>query len=419
MQLYTKILIGLLLGILFGWLIHILDARWITVYLDPVGQIFLRLIKLVVVPMILSSIILGASGMRDTRKLGSLGLWTLLFFITTTAIAIAIGVTLTEFTKPGAALPEADRNSLMQSYADAVTEKTASIDPKNRSELERVLDLLVRIVPTNPIEAMSQGDMLGIIFFALFFGLCLTLIDRAKADVFRNVIDAFNDTILKMITLIMHTAPFGVFAIIADAVATLGIGILIPLGFYGLVVLGGLALHLVLTYGFLLFFLARQNLFVFLKRIRPALLLGFSTSSSSATLPVSMKVAEEELGVSREVSSFTLPLGATINMDGTALYQGVAAMFIAQVFGIELTLTQKLLMVLTATLASIGAAGVPGAGMITLAVVLQSAGIPLAGIALIFGIDRLLDMFRTTINIVGDLTCTVIMDNRYKRGSNP
>ncbi|MBE7439748.1 MAG: dicarboxylate/amino acid:cation symporter [Spirochaetales bacterium] len=418
MQLYTKILLGLLLGILAGWLIHVLDARWITVYLDPVGQIFLRLIKLVVVPMILSSIILGASGMRDTRKLGSLGLWTILFFLSTTAIAIGIGVTLTEVTRPGLALAESDRNTLMQSYADAVTEKTSAANTQaGRSELQRILDLLVRIVPTNPIEAMSQGDMLGIIFFAVFFGLCLTLIDREKADTFRSVIDAFNDTILKMITLIMHTAPFGVFAIIADAVATLGIGILVPLGFYGLVVLAGLTLHLLITYGFFIFSLARQNPVLFLKKIRPALLLGFSTSSSSATLPVSMKVAQEELKVSPEVSSFVLPLGATINMDGTALYQGVAAMFIAQVFGIELTLIQKLLMVLTATLASIGAAGVPGAGMITLAVVLQSAGIPLAGIALIFGIDRLLDMFRTTINIVGDLTCTVIMDRRYKMGA--
>jgi Na+/H+-dicarboxylate symporter len=261
---------------------------------------------------------------------------------------------------------------------------------------------------------MSQGDMLGIIFFAIFTGICLSLIDKQKAQRFREIIDAFNDVILKMITLVMHTAPYGVFAIIAGAVAALGINILLPLGFYGLVVIAGLIFHTLLTYGSALLLFVRTNPLAFLQAIRPALLLGFSTSSSSATLPITMEVARKNLKAREEILSFTLPLGATINMDGTALYQGVAAIFIAQVFGVELSMLEKIIMVLTATLASIGAAGVPGAGMITLAIVLQTAGIPLAGIALIFGLDRLLDMFRTSVNIIGDLTCTVLMDRTLK-----
>lgn len=382
----------------------------ITTYTDWIGQVFIRLVKMVVVPLILASLILGAANLGDIRKLGSLGIKAFGFFMLTTAVAVSIGVLAANIFRPGDGLPDEKKTELLQAYkstADSKVEKAS--DNADQSQFERIKNLFVKMVPTNPIKSLADGDMLAIIFFALFVGVCLTMIPPEKSATFIKTIDGLNEVVLKMVMLAMETAPYGVFALILSTVADMGIDILIPLGKYGLVVVGALLLHVLITHFSFITFYLRLNPLHFLKAIKEALLLGFSTSSSSATLPISMNVTQANLGVSKEVTSFVLPLGATVNMDGTALYQGVAAIFIAQVYGIELAFTEQIIMVLTATLASIGAAGVPGAGMITLAVVLGTAGIPLEGIALIFGLDRILDMFRTMINITGDITCASVM----------
>ena len=452
MKLYTKILIGMILGTLAGAILHYFGLAYIAKYTDYIGKIFIRLIKMVVVPLILASLILGAANLGDIKKIGKIGIRALTFFMLTTFASVTIGITLANALEPGVGLPAEKRDQLVAQYKKAADKKLGAREGRNelgeamltvlinnepiqerkepletvrdnynkkfedaakkkreKSEIQKILDILLLMVPVNPVEALAKGDMLAIIFFALFFGLCITLIPEERADNLIGTMDGLNEAVLKMVALAMEMAPYGVFALMVGVVATMGLEILLILGFYGLIVVLGLFLHLVLTHSSIIFFYLRTNPLKFFIAIKEAILLGFSTSSSSATLPVSMSVAQKNLGISNEVSSFTLPLGATINMDGTALYQGVAAIFIAQVFGVDLSFTQQLVMILTATLASIGAAGVPGAGMITLAVVLATANIPEVGIALIFGLDRLLDMFRTSLNIVGDLTCTAVM----------
>lgn len=385
-------------------------AQRFTEFTDPIGDIFIRLVKMVVVPLILASLILGAANLGDIRKLGSIGLKAFGFFTLTTAVAVTIGIVGANVLRPGDGLPDSKKQELVQQYSKSAAGKVESVTKGPQpSEFQKIVKLFVNMVPTNPIQALAKGDMLAIIFFALFAGLCITLIPPEKSSALVKTIEGVNEVVLKIVMLAMETAPYGVFALILGVVAEMGIDILIPLAKYGLVVVGALLAHLLITHFSFIGLYLRVNPLRFLRAIKEALLLGFSTSSSSATLPISMNVTQKNLGVSNEVSSFVLPLGATINMDGTALYQGVAAIFIAQVYGIELTMSEQLIMVLTATLASVGAAGVPGAGMITLAVVLGTANIPIEGIALIFGLDRILDMFRTAINITGDITCSAVM----------
>ncbi len=385
-------------------------AQRFTEYTDPIGDIFIRLVKMVVVPLILASLILGAANLGDIRKLGSMGLKAFAFFTLTTAVAVTIGIFAANILRPGDGLPDEKKKELVQQYSKSATGKVESVTTGPQpSEFKKIVKLFVNMVPTNPIKALAEGDMLAIIFFALFAGLCITLIPPEKSGALVKTIEGVNEIVLKIVMLAMETAPYGVFALILGVVAEMGIDILVPLLQYGLVVVGALVAHLAITHFSFISFYLRLNPFKFLRAIKEALLLGFSTSSSSATLPISMNVTQKNLGVSNEVSSFVLPLGATINMDGTALYQGVAAIFIAQVYGIDLSISEQLIMVLTATLASVGAAGVPGAGMITLAVVLGTANIPIEGIALIFGLDRILDMFRTAVNITGDITCSAVM----------
>lgn len=381
-----------------------------THYTDPIGDIFIRLVKMVVVPLILASLILGAANLGDIRKLGTMGIKAFGFFMLTTAVAVSIGVLAANIFRPGDGLPEDKKTELLQQFQKTTDAKveSATSGPKE-SEFDKIVGLFVRMVPTNPIQALAEGDMLAIILFSLFTGLCLTMIPYEKAEIFIRTMEGLNEIVLKMVMLAMETAPYGVFALIVGVVADMGIDILLPLLKYGGVVVGALIFHIAITHFSFISFYLKLNPLRFLQAIKEALLLGFSTSSSSATLPISMNVAQANLGISNETTSFVLPLGATINMDGTALYQGVAAIFIAQVYGIELAFSEQLVMVLTATLASVGAAGVPGAGMITLAVVLGTAGIPLEGIALIFGLDRILDMFRTMVNITGDITCAAVM----------
>ena len=410
MKLYTKILIGMVLGIIVGLLLNQFGGQGLTVYIEWIGEIFIRLVKMLVVPLVLVSLILGAASLGDIRKVGKMGAKAFGFFMLTTALAVIVGLLVANIAQPGVGLDPEKKDELVAQYQDQAAERNAqAAEMASKSEFEKIIGLFVRMVPTNPFQALGEGDMLGVIFFSLFLGITITLIPPEKAKILVDFFDALNDAVIKLVTLAMETAPYGVFALMVGVVSQLGIDVLVLLTKYAVVVLVGLLLHVAITHFSFIRFIGKQNPLKFLQAIKEAIVLGFSTSSSSATLPISMNVAEKNLGVSKQVASFVLPLGATINMDGTALYQAVAALFIAQVFGIDLTLTQQLTVVLTATLASVGAAGVPGAGMITLALVLGTIGVPETGLALIFGVDRLIDMCRTTINIIGDLTLTLVM----------
>jgi Na+/H+-dicarboxylate symporter len=306
---------------------------------------------------------------------------------------------------PGTGLPADTQQELMAAYQEQAAGAEASM-----RERPGTIETLLEIVPTNPMAALANGEMLQIIFFAMFFGIALTLVkDRAKAERIIDFFDGVTDAMIVVVHMVMELAPYGVFALIAAVIAIYGVEVLLSLLIYSLCVLIGLALHMTVVYGTAVFIFGRMSPFFFFKGVRKAQAIAFATSTSSGTLPVTMECAEKNLGVSEEISSFVLPLGSTVNMDGTALYQGVATVFIAQVFGIDLTIGQQLTIVLMATLASIGAAGVPGVGIITLAMVLETLGLPLEGIALILGVDRFLDMARTMVNITGDSAVSVIV----------
>ncbi len=369
-----------------------------------IGRLFLALIKMIVVPLVFFSLVVGVASLGDFRKLGRIGARTIGFFVTTTAMALIIGVTLTNVIKPGKLLSEDDRASLLASY-----QAEAGDTVEKAAEAPTLVDQLLAIVPNNPMEALAKGDMLQIIFFALMLGVALTFMKQRKSKPVVDLFDRLNEAMVMLVHIVMKLAPYGVAALLFKVVGSTGPSVLLALGVYGLVVLAGLALHLTITYGSVVRFGAKLQFIPFIKAIRPAMLLGFSTSSSSATLPVTKECVEDNLSVSPEVSSFVLPLGATINMDGTALYQGVAAIFIAQIYGMDLGFADQLTIIISATLASVGAAGVPGAGMITLAMVLTAVGVPTEGIALVLGVDRLLDMFRTATNLTGDSACTAFM----------
>ncbi len=373
-------------------------------WLQPIGAAFMRLITMVIVPLVFSSLVVGVASLGDVRKLGRLGVRTLALYLSTTAAAVSIGLVCANLLQPGAFIDEGSRVALQAQFDDAAG---AQVD--KAAEAPSMIDNLLAIIPLNPVASLASGDMLQVIFFALLFGIALTLLDEERARPVVTFMDRVQEAMVVIIHVVMKVAPFGVAALVAEVVGTSGWSVLGGLLVYGLTVLVGLALHLALVYGALLKSLARLPLVDFLRAIRPAQLIAFSTSSSSATLPVSMECAEQNLGVSNPVASFVIPLGATVNMDGTALYQGVAAVFIAQVFQIDLGWGEQLAIVATATMASIGAAGVPGAGMVTLAMVLTATGIPTVGVALILGMDRLLDMFRTAVNVTGDLVVTASM----------
>jgi proton glutamate symport protein len=404
-QLYTKVLIALAAGAVFGLIANWLGfAGFVGVYIKPVGTAFIRLISMVVVPLVFASLLVGTASLKDIRALGRIGAKTLIFYMCTTAIAVSIGLLLTGIVRPGSSLPEQAREELVH---DAENQA----DPASRpaAEKPRIRDLLLNIIPTNPVKALAEGQMLQIIFFAMLMGICLTLIPAEQG---RPVIDFFkgiDEIIVRMVHVIMLTAPYGVFALIASVVADFGAGILLMLLRYSVVVLLGLAVQMFVVYSSALKVFTRMSMVHFFRSLRPAQLMAFCSSSSNATLPVTMECMEKNLGVPPHICSFTLPLGATINMDGTALYQGVAAAFLAQVYGIDLSFGQQLTIVLTATMASIGTAGIPGAGVIMLAIVLGSVGVPLQGIGIIMGVDRILDMCRTAVNITGDAVCAAVV----------
>ena len=383
-------------------------------WLQPIGKLFLRLIRMVIVPLVFASLLVGVASLGDVRKLGRLGGKTLGLYLATTAIAVTIGLICANIIQPGNFVGEADRVSLLAQFQSAAGSRVSAA-----AEAPSTTDTILSIIPTNPAASMTEGDMLQIIFFALVFGIALTLLGPGEAAPVVTFFDKIQQAMIVLIQLVMELAPFGVAALVAEVIGLSGFSVLQALLVYGLTVVIGLAIHAVLIYGGLVQVLAKVSLLTFMRAIRQAQLIAFSTSSSSATLPVSLRCAQERLGISSPVASFVLPLGSTVNMDGTAMYQGVAAVFIAQVFQLDLSLQAQLSIVLTATMASIGAAGVPGAGMITLALVLTTIGVPMAGLALILGIDRILDMCRTAVNVTGDLAVTAVVAKSEGEELNP
>jgi Na+/H+-dicarboxylate symporter len=405
LQLHTKVLIGLLVGVIFG----VLANQWgfsafVFSYIEPIGSVFIKLIRLVVVPLVFASLLVGTASLNDIRKLGRIGAKTVAYYLCTTIIAISIGLLLANTLKPGVGLSEEARTQLMESVSE---EAGAQIEtaPKKAT----VTDILLNIIPTNPVKAFVEGKMLQIIFLALMTGICLSLIPSERSRPVINFFEGINELIIQMVHIIMKIAPYGVFALISAVVANFGLGILFVLLKYSIVVIAGLILHVTVVYALAIKIFSKQKIGTFFRGIRPAQLIAFSSASSSATLPVTMECTERNLGVPGQIASFALPLGATINMDGTALYQGVSAVFIAQVYGMGLTVPQQLIIVLTAVLASIGTAGTPMAGVITLAIVLESIGVPLEGIALILGVERILDMCRSVVNVTGDASYAVVV----------
>ena len=415
LALHWKILIGMLLGVTFGFIMLEVQggADFVASWIKPLGTIFVKLLKLIAVPLILASLIKGISDLKDISKFASIGLKTIIIYVLTTVIAISIGLILVNTFNPGDGVSQETISKLTETYAgnSGVQGKIAEA---SRQQAGRPLDFLEAMVPDNAFSALSNNKlMLQVIFLAMFLGISLLLVGEKSAKALKDFFDSLNDVVLKMVDLIMLTAPFAVFSLLANVVVSSGDPeLLYALLFYSAVVVGGLLL-MVCFYLILVTVITKRNPLWFLKQISPAQLLAFSTSSSAATLPVTMERVEEHLGVDKEVSSFVLPVGATINMDGTSLYQAVAAVFIAQALDFDLTFTDQLMIVLTALLASIGSAAVPGAGMVMLVIVLESVGFPAdklaIGLALIFAVDRPLDMCRTMVNVTGDATVSMIV----------
>ena len=378
-------------------------ALWVRDANSFVGDLFIRGLRLIAVPIVIFSLIVGASSLNDLAKLSRIGGKTIGIYLVTTAVSITVGLVLANLLRPGSFVNEETRDSFVSSFgAQAQAKIDAAAAPDGWATL-------LNIVPTNPFGAIAEGNMLQIVFASLLVGISLTLIEREKAEPVIKFFDAMTDVVIKIVHIVLMLAPYAVFALICEQIAELGLDILGSLAVYSLVVVLGLGMMMFVVYPFVLRLFTPIGFGRFFRAMSPAQLLAFSSASSSATLPVTMECAEERLGVKEEVSSFVLPIGATINMDGTALYQGVAAVFIAQLYAMDLTVMDQLKIVLTATLASIGTAGVPGVGMIMLVIVLQSVGIPLSGIAVILGVDRILDMCRTSCNVTGDaMVCAVV-----------
>ena len=415
LALHWRILIGMLLGVLFGVLMLYISGGklFIQNWINPFGIIFINLLKLIAIPLILASIIKGISDLKDIAQFKTIGVRSVTLFITTTIASICIGLLLVNVFTPGKGISEETVSRITNEFVgrQGVQSKLAEASVQKESP---PLQFLLDMVPENVFSAMSDNKlMLQVIFFSVFLGVSMLLIGEAKAKPLKSLFDSLNDAVLKMVDIIMVTAPFAVFALLANVVASSGDpDLLLALVKYAGVVILGLFLMIVF-YCTVLTLVTGKNPIWFLKAISPAQLLAFSTSSSAATLPVTMERVENQLGVDKEVASFVLPVGATINMDGTSLYQGVAAVFISQALGHDLEITDQLMIILTALLASIGSAAVPGAGMVMLVIVLESIGFPsdklAVGLALIFAVDRPLDMARTVINVTGDAMVSVVV----------
>ncbi|HSG09236.1 MAG TPA: dicarboxylate/amino acid:cation symporter [Longimicrobiales bacterium] len=408
MKLHTKILLGLLVGALLGVAgnltlggEHPLVAGVNHYLANPLGQIFLRMLFMIVIPLVFASIALGVAGLGDVRRLGRVGGKTMGYFFVSTGLAVLLGLTLVYGIKPGSRLDPAVRAELMSSYESAASTRVVAAQ-----DTEFGVQTLINIVTRNPVKSAADLDMLGIIFFGLMFGVALTLIPAERAKPMIDLLRALEDVVIKIVEIAMRLAPYGVAGLIYGVTSRFGFELLRPLGAYVLVVLGALVLHVAVTLALIIRFAVGVSPFRFFGRVRSALVTAFSTSSSSATLPTAMATAERNLGVPAHVAGFVMPLGATMNMNGTALFEGITVVFLAQVFGVELSIGQTAIIIVMAVITAVGAAGVPGGSIPLLVGILAMFGVPGEGIAIILGIDRILDMARTTVNVCGDLTAT-------------
>ena len=410
--LYAKILLGMGLGLGFGFLAMALHwENFVHDWVAPWGTIFMRLLKLIAVPLVLVSLIMGVINLKDIRNLSRIGLKTILIYICTTIIAVSIGLGMVGLIKPGKTFPKDKQTEFVERYQQTVTEREAQMQQvKDDSPLQFLVDM----VPENVFQALGDNSkMLQIIFFALLFGVALVVVGPAKVPSVVRFFQQLNLILLKIIDFIMVFAPIGVFALMADLIVDYAgdAGIFSALGLYALTVVLALAVIIVFIYPFIMRFFGKRTVKQFFNAAAPVQMLAFTTSSSAATLPLTMERTQKHLGVSEEVSSFVLPVGVTINMDGTSCYQAVAAVFLAQVLGLDLTFGQMLLILATATISSIGTPGIPGGSIVMLMIVLDSVGIPIEGLALILGIDRPLDMLRTMVNVTGDMTVSCVVDS--------
>ncbi|EAS19188.1 sodium dicarboxylate symporter [Flavobacteria bacterium BBFL7] len=425
LALHWQILIGMILGIAFGLLMTQVDwgKDFVGDWINPFGTIFVNLLKLIAVPLILASLIKGISDLKDIAKFRNMGLRTIVIYICTTVIAISVGLGLVNLFAPGDGISKdtiAKLSSTYEGNSNIAGKLATAAQTKDAGPLQALVDM----VPSNAVAAMSNNSlMLQVIFFAIFLGISMLLIGEKKAEPLKNFFDSLNDVVLKMVDLIMLFAPFAVFALLANVVVSADDPeVLLALLFYALTVVAGL-LFMIVIYCLIFALYVKKSPIWFLQKIAPAQLLAFSTSSSAATLPVTMERVEEHMGVEKEVSSFVLPVGATINMDGTSLYQAVAAVFVCQALDIDLSFSAQLTIILTALLASIGSAAVPGAGMVMLVIVLESIDFPSellpVALALIFAVDRPLDMLRTTVNVTGDATVASIVAKSLGKFGKP
>ncbi|MAT39423.1 MAG: dicarboxylate/amino acid:cation symporter [Ectothiorhodospiraceae bacterium] len=397
----------------FAGVTKVAKENTIAVAIKPLGDLFINLLMMIAIPLVFASLLIGVASLQDFKKMARIGSKTIAIYVVTTAMAITIGLAMGNIIQPGKQMPSESKEALIAAY-----EEDAAENIERKVEID-FLDYLVSMVPKNPFKAMVEMEMLQIIFFALMFGFVTIMLPAEKRDRIIGFFDAVTDAMIKMVDIIMLYAPIGVFALISATIGEFGFGVLETLVWYIVAVVGGLALHGLVVYTGLLKILTKKfSIMNFFKKLRPAQLVAFTTSSSAATLPVTYECCEN-LGAPNSITSFVLPLGATINMDGTALYQGVAAVFIAQVYGLDLDLSQQLTVVLTATLASIGTAPIPGVGIVMLVIILKSVGIPEEGIALILGVDRILDMCRTAVNVTGDSAVTMIVTSTENAFEQP
>lgn len=427
LSLHTKIFLGLLLGAIVGLTVNALTPSinewgqmifdrenydrgrssfkivdWIlTNIVNPVGQIFLRLLLMTVIPLVFCSLVAGVAKLGELRSLGRIGLKTFSIFVITMTIAVVIGLALINSANLGGQLPREIREELMKTYARETAEKAKAA--------QFGVETFVNIVPRNPIMSAAQMDMLGVITFALLFGIGLTQLDSQRRQKVLEFLESVSDIMVWMINLAMQIAPYGVFAFICTVTARFGLDLLQQLFVYIAIVIGGIGIQMFIVLSLLLVWLGRVNPLLFFQRSRNILITAFSTSSSNATLPTSIRTSEEELGIPPQIAGFVLPLGATMNMNGTALFEGVTVIFLAQVFGIELTLSQQVIVVILSMLTAIGAAGVPGGSLPLLVMVLTTVGVPAEALGIILGVDRLLDMCRTTLNVMGDVVTATIV----------
>lgn len=406
LKIYNKIFIGLALGIISG----LIFKEQIQVF-QPVGKAFIQLIKMIVIPLVFASLLVGTASMNNIKKLGQIGIRTLIFYVLSTALAITIGLIIANLVQPGSNIPHDMQLELKADYEQSAGEKiNQAIDRPS------TMDLVLDIIPENPARSMADGKMLQIIFFAIITGVAVTYLKDDRKEIVLIFFQGVTDITIQMVHFVMKLAPYGVFALVASVIAEYGTDIILTLLAYFITTLLALAVHVLIFNSLIIRFFTGLSILEFWRGIYPALLVAFSTSSSSATLPVSIECAEENLKAKPQIASFVLPLGATINMDGTAIFQGVSAVFIATVYGMDLTFVDQLTIIFTAILASIGTAGAPQVGIIMLTMVLQSIGIPLEGIALILGVERFLDMARTTVNVTSDLSCTSFISYQFEKG---